>query len=89
MKLSEVKSISYLKAHAAEVLENISNSRNTLGITQNGEIKAVLLGAEEYQRYQDTLAFLKILALGDEDIAQGRIRPVDDFTQEMRQRLAK
>ena len=87
MSLPEVKPISYVKAHAAAILEKISVSRAPLGITQHGEIKAVIVSAEEYQRTQDTLAFLKLVALGDEDIAKNRVRPVGEFAQQMRQKL--
>jgi prevent-host-death family protein len=88
MKLSDVKSISYVKANAAAVLDKVAASREPLGITQHGEIKAVMVGAEEYQRTQDTLAFLKLAALGEDDIAQGNVRPLGDFVQAMRAELA-
>jgi prevent-host-death family protein len=88
VKLSDVKPISYVKANAAAVLDKVAASREPLGITQHGEIKAVMVGAEEYQRTQDTLAFLKLVALGEEDIAQGNIRPVENFVQDMRNKLA-
>ncbi len=88
MNIDEVKPISYVKSHAAEILEAISQSGRPLGITQHGEIKAVLVGVEEYQRTRETMAFLKLVALGDEDVRSDNTRPVENFAEEMRNRLA-
>jgi prevent-host-death family protein len=40
---SQVKPISYLKANAAEVLTHLTEQREPMVITQNGEAKAVLV----------------------------------------------
>ncbi len=88
MSMIAVKPISHIKAHAAEILENIARTGQPLGITQHGEIKAVLVGAEEYQRTQETLAFLKLVALGDEDIRTGKTRPAEDFAADIKAKLA-
>jgi prevent-host-death family protein len=87
MNLHDIKPISHIKAHAAEILEQVAESGQSLGITQHGELKAVLVGAKSYRRTQEKLAFLKLVALGDEDIRAGRIRPVDDFIADMRHKL--
>ena len=89
MKLTNVKPISYVKAHAAEVLDKLSASREPMGITQHGEIKAVIVGVDEYQRTQDALAFLKLVALGDDDVAKGKTRPLNDYVQDVRKKLGK
>ncbi len=74
MKLSsQVKSISYLKAHASEVLRSLADRGERLVITQNGEAKAVLQDIESYERTQETLALLKILALGSRQIEAGHV----------------
>ena len=42
MKLSEsVKSISYLKANAAQLIEDANKNQKTFVITQNGEAKVI------------------------------------------------
>lgn len=73
---SQVKPISYLKANAAEVLAQLSEQREPLVITQNGEAKAVLQDVASFEETQETLALLKILALGNQDVAEGRVNPV-------------
>ena len=69
MKLStQIKPISYLKCHAAEVIRNIAQQREPLIITQNGEAKVVLQDIASYEQTQETMALLKILALGNRQI---------------------
>lgn len=80
---SQVKPISYLKANAAEVLLHLAESREPLLITQNGEAKAVLQDVATFERTQESLALLKILALGSRQIEEGKVTPL----AEVRQRL--
>ncbi|OGU76476.1 MAG: hypothetical protein A2V93_03420 [Ignavibacteria bacterium RBG_16_34_14] len=68
MKLSEsVKSISYLKANAAELIETINKNQKTFVITQNGEAKVVVQDIKLYEKTQETLAMLKLLAMTSEE----------------------
>ena len=79
MKLStQVKPISYLKSHAAEVVKEISESREPMLITQNGEAKLVVMDVRSYEEYEQTLALLKILSLGNRELDQGRFRAAED-----------
>lgn len=74
----QVKPISYLKANAAEVLSELAESGEPLVITQNGEAKAVLQDVVSYEQTQETLALLKILALGEQQIATGQTVPLEE-----------
>ena len=85
---SQVKPISYLKANAAEVLTRLAEQRRPLVITQNGEAKAVLQDVASFEETQETLALLKILALGQQEAAQGKINPVADVVARLRSRRA-
>ncbi len=74
MKLSEqVKSISFLKANAPDVIRDLEKRSQPLVITVHGEAKAVLQDILSYERTRETLALLKILALGNKDIDDGKI----------------
>ena len=53
---TQIKPISYLKANAAEVLQELAEQRKPLVITQNGEAKAVLQYVASYEETQETLA---------------------------------
>ena len=84
MKYSEaIKPISYLKANTAKILKEISKTHSPLIITQNGEAKAVLQDIKEYEEMKETLALLKILALGEESVRKGEIRSADEVFAEM------
>ena len=81
---SQVKPISYLKANAAEVLARLAELREPMVITQNGEAKAVLQDVASFEETQETLALLKILALGNQDVAAGKVKPVADVVARLR-----
>lgn len=81
---SQVKPISYLKANAAEVLTRLAEQREPLVITQNGEAKAVLQGVASFKETQETLAVLKILALGNQDAAAGMVKPAAEVIARLR-----
>ncbi len=83
---SQIKPISYLKANAAEVLRTLAERREPLVITQNGEARAVIQDIASYEEMQETLALLKLLALGNRDIEAGKVAPVGEVVQRLRAR---
>jgi prevent-host-death family protein len=85
---TQVKPISYLKANAAEVLEKLAENRQPLIITQNGEARAVMQDVATYENTQETLALLKILALGQQQIAEGKFDSADDVFERLRAKQA-
>lgn len=87
MSLSQqIKPISFLKAHASEIIRNISKKQGPMIITQNGEAKAVVQDIESYEQTQETMALLKILALGTRQIETGKVQPAADVIKRLRSR---
>lgn len=86
---SQIKPISYLKANAAEVLQELQEKRRPLVITQNGEAKAVIQDVATYEETQETLALLKILALGNQQVEEGKVKPIGEVAQRLRSRKAE
>ena len=86
---NQIKPISYLKANAAEVLDTLTQSREPLVITQNGEAKAVLQDVASYNETQETMALLKVLALGNRELEEGKVASADDVFARARIRGAK
>jgi prevent-host-death family protein len=87
MKFSDqIKPISYLKSHAAEIVRNLSTQMEPLVITQNGEAKAVIQGIKSYEQTQELLALLKILALGQRQIEDGKVQSASDVVAKLRNR---
>jgi prevent-host-death family protein len=81
---SQIKPISYLKAHAAEIVRELHEHREPLVITQNGEAKVVIQDIETYEQTQETMALLKILALGTRQIEEGKVQSVEEVIRRLR-----
>ena len=86
---SQIKPISYVKANAADVISQLEQSQQPLVITQNGEAKAVLQDIKSYEQTQETLALLKILALGNQQLASGDVKPFDDVVKRLKTKHVK
>ena len=84
MKFStQLKPISYLKSHAAEIVRELTENREPMLITQNGEAKLVVMDVKTYEEQEETLALLKILALGNREIELGKFRDIEDVFAEL------
>lgn len=85
MRLSnQIKPISYLKAHAAEIIRNLGEEGDPLIITQNGEAKVVLQDIKSFEKTQETMALLKILALGNRQVEEGKVVSAGDAIKRIR-----
>ena len=90
MKLSsQIKPISYLKAHAAEIVRNMGGQLEPLIITQNGAPKVVIQDIESYEKTLETMALLKILALGNRQIDEGKVQPAADVINRLREQRSR
>jgi prevent-host-death family protein len=81
---TQIRPISYLKANAAEVLQVLEEQRRPMIITQNGEAKAVIQDVTSYEETQETLALLKVLALGSQQVERGEITPIGEVAGRLR-----
>ena len=90
MKYSDqIKPISYLKANTADILRRMAESREPFVITQNGVAKAVIQDVASYEQTQETLALLKILALGNRQIEEGKVVPASAAIKRLRESKAR
>ncbi len=90
MKYSDqIKPISYLKANTADILRRMAERREPLVITQNGVAKAVIQDVASYEQTQETMALLKILALGNRQIEEGRVVPAGAAIKRLRESKAR
>ncbi len=83
---TNIKPISYLKANASDVVNQLQEQREPMIITQNGEAKMVVQDIESYEKTQQTLALLKILALGQQQIETGQVVEVSAAIGQIRAR---
>ncbi|GBF33128.1 Phd antitoxin [Desulfocucumis palustris] len=79
----DIRPVSYIKAHAAEILAQVNESHRPVYVTQNGEAKAVLLDTESYEKMKKALGLLKLLAQGEQDIVNGKVLSQEDFFSAM------
>ena len=90
MKYStQIRPISYLKANAADVVRRLTERREPLVITQNGTAKAVIQDVASYEETQETMALLKILALGNRQIDEGKTMAASDVFRRIRDKTVR
>jgi prevent-host-death family protein len=78
MKLStQIKPISYLKSHTAQIVKELTDSRQPMVITQNGEATLVVIDVKSFEERENTLALLKILAMGNQVIERGKFQDAE------------
>ena len=75
---NRVRSVSYLKAHAAEVLRELAELQEPLIVTQNGEARAVLLDVATFDQLQETVALVKLMSLADRQASDGMVQTAAD-----------
>lgn len=56
--LESIKSISFIKANAADVIKRVSEEKMSYIITQNGEAKAILQDLESYEAMKNSLVMI-------------------------------
>ncbi len=89
MKLSEdVKPISYFKSHASEVIRDIVKGHKTVVITQNGEAKVIVQNINDYEKIQESLALLKILAQSRKSLEEGKTKTFKEAFRDVRKKAA-
>jgi prevent-host-death family protein len=88
-RASRIKPISYFKANAAEIIQELNEVGEPMIITQNGEAKAIVQDILSYEKTQETLALLKILALGEQQVKEGKTVPAAKAMRRFRERLKR
>jgi prevent-host-death family protein len=86
---SDIKPISFLKSHAADILKQINDTRRPVVITQNGEPRAVLQDPESYDNMRKAIGLLKLISQGEEDLKQGKTKPQERVFKDLEDLLAK
>ena len=86
---SDIKPVSFLKSHAADILKQINDTHRPIVITQNGEPRGVLQDPESYDNMRKAIGLLKLISHGEEDIKQGNTKPQDRVFKDIEKMLAK
>jgi len=80
---TDIRPISYVKAHTAEMIKQVEDRRNPIVITQNGEAKAILLDVNSYQKMVNSINLMKVISIGENDFANGRFVTNADVDSEI------
>ncbi len=80
---TQIKPISYLKSNAADIVKNFATNPEPLIITQNGEAKMAVVEINQYERQQEQLALLRLVALGRKEYRAGNYTDTQAFFDEM------
>jgi prevent-host-death family protein len=59
------QSVSYVKAHLAQVIDQVRDGGGPMIVTQNGAGTVVIQDHESYERTRDALVMLKLVAMGE------------------------
>jgi prevent-host-death family protein len=87
MRAADIKPVTYMKTHSAELLAEVNKKRTPVVITQNGAPRAVVMDVESYERMQDALILLKLISHSEEDLKKGHWLSQQQMEQEVRKRL--
>lgn len=86
---SDIKPVSFLKSHAADILKQIDETHRPIVITQNGEPRGVLQDPESYDNMRKAIGLLKLLSQGEEGVKQGNIKSQERVFQDIEKMLAQ
>ncbi len=81
--------VSDLKQDASATLKRVRKSKRPLILTQRGRPAAVLLSVDAYEKGEQEREILKVLALGEREIAVGKGYDLDDVLGEADALLSK
>ena len=79
MTFSNLQPISYLKTNTSDVVKLVQETHDPVAITVNGRVQAIVQDPVSYQKTQDQLTMLRLLAHGRKQIEDGKVTGHDDF----------
>jgi len=85
----DIRPISFVKANAANMLDQVNETHRPIIITQNGEAKAVLMDTESYDSMQNAIGILKLISMGEKDVKNGKINEQDSFFSTIENKILK
>lgn len=85
----DIRSISYVKSHAADIVMQVNETQRPVYVTQNGEARAVLLDPQSYEKMKKALGLLKLAAQGEKDLREGNITSQTQFFKTMDEKVEK
>ena len=76
-----------LRKHYSEISKQCREENEAVIITVNGRGDTVSLSYEEYKRMKSRIELLEIFAVAEDDVRNGRVAPISETFDELRQML--
>lgn len=76
-----------LRNHYNEISKQCREEKEAVIITVNGRGDTVSISYDEYQNLKARIELLELLAEADEDVANGRVAPIQDTFNDLRAML--
>jgi prevent-host-death family protein len=86
---TDIKPVSEFRANAAELIEQVRNSKRPLVLTQRGHSAAVVLDVTEYERMVEEIELLSDVRVAIQQIEQGQGVSNRDAKAELRRRFGR
>lgn len=81
-KVPHIVPVTDLRQDAAAILKTLQESGEPYVITQRGRAAAVLVSIDAYERSQEERELLRLLAVGEKEIADGKGHSLDSVLKE-------
>ncbi|MBQ8136632.1 MAG: type II toxin-antitoxin system Phd/YefM family antitoxin [Clostridia bacterium] len=76
-----------LRNHYQEISRQCREGKEAVIVTVNGRGDTVSLGYEEYRRMKARIELLELLSEADDDVKHGRVAPIEDTFNDLRNLL--
>ena len=83
--LEDIKTVSDLKKKTNEIFQQMHRTGRPIIVTVNGKPDAVLMDVAVFEKRLKALNLGLLLAQGESEVKQGRVRPVREFLRELKQ----
>jgi prevent-host-death family protein len=83
----DIRTVTEMKTHAAQMLEELNLEKRPLVITQDGKPRAVMMDVESYEELRNAIGLLKLVSQGEEDMRAGRWVEQDTLFRRLETRL--
>jgi len=80
----DILSITELKKHTSNILQQVHNTKRPVVLTKNGKAEAVLLDASEYEKMTGAIDIMQKLAKAEMDTKTGRTEDARVFFERFR-----
>ncbi len=87
--METIRPSSDLRNYYSEISRQCHEERATVIITVNGRGDTVVLGLQDYYQMKSELELLRTLAEGENDVENGRVAPMQDTFNDIRQSLLR